>query len=107
MPIPLTVAWLVTKMYEDGGDSKSCGYGYTFLWSYWILEGPRIAAVMVRKPIQSLFLFERVLIFEMNPLRPTLRASLATQAQSSGIAGLLATDPISSTPWTYPQRPHS
>ena len=47
MPIPLTIAWLVTKMYEQEADSKYCGQGYTFLSSYWILEGPRIAAVMV------------------------------------------------------------
>ena len=65
MPIPLTIAWLVTKMYEDGGDSKSCGYGYTFLWSYWILEGPRIAAVTVR---QSSFIipFRYDFVFKMN-----------------------------------------
>ena len=56
MPIPLTIAWLVTKMYEEEADSKYCGQGYTFLSSYWILEGPRIAAVMVRTDSHTMFL---------------------------------------------------
>ena len=32
-----------------------------------------------------------------------LRASLVTQAQALGIAGLLVTHPISPTPWIGPQ----
>ena len=46
-PIPLTFAWVITKLYEDKADSTSCGMGYSLLPSYWILEGPRIAAIMV------------------------------------------------------------
>ena len=46
-PIPLTFAWVITKRYEDKADPTYCGIGYSLLPSYWILEGPRIAAIMV------------------------------------------------------------
>ena len=47
-PIPLTCAWVITKSYETKADPTHCEIGYTFLDSYWILEGPRIAAIMVK-----------------------------------------------------------
>ena len=48
LPIPLTVAWLITKAHEGGTDITSCGSDYSFLRSYWILEGPRLAVILVR-----------------------------------------------------------
>jgi hypothetical protein len=46
-PVPLTITWLVTKSYEEEADSTYCGIGYSLLPSYWILEGPRLAAIIV------------------------------------------------------------
>ena len=48
LPIPLTVAWLITKAHESDADTTSCGSGYSFLPSYWILEGPRLTVILVR-----------------------------------------------------------
>ena len=47
LPIPLTIAWVTTKLYEKEADATHCGIGYSLLPSYWILEGPRIACIMV------------------------------------------------------------
>ena len=47
IPIPLTAVWLITMVFDDDADSTHCGQGYSFLSSYWILEGPRIAVIMV------------------------------------------------------------
>ena len=45
-PVPLTISWLIAKSYEAEGDTTYCGdSSYINLWSYWILEGPRIAAL--------------------------------------------------------------
>ena len=51
LPIPLTVAWLITKAHEGDTDITSCGSGYSFLPSYWILEGPRLAVILVRNTL--------------------------------------------------------
>ena len=51
-PIPLTCAWVITKSYEAKADPTHCEIGYTFLDSYWILEGPRIAAIMVKNYVK-------------------------------------------------------
>jgi len=48
LPIPLTIAWVTTKFYEKEANSTHCGIGYSLLSSYWILEGPRIACIMVK-----------------------------------------------------------
>jgi len=48
IPIPLTAVWLITMVFDADADSTHCGQGYSFLSSYWILEGPRIAVIMVR-----------------------------------------------------------
>ena len=47
IPIPLTAVWLITMVFDSDADSTHCGQGYSFLPSYWILEGPRIAVIMV------------------------------------------------------------
>ena len=47
LPIPLTIAWLTVKAYEQDTDMSYCDTGYNLMPSYWILEGPRIAAIMV------------------------------------------------------------
>jgi len=48
LPVPLTVAWLITKSYEAETDPNYCGASsYINLKSYWILEGPRFAAFIL------------------------------------------------------------
>ena len=53
LPIPLTVVWLIIKAHESDADLTSCGSGYSFLPSYWILEGPRLAVILVRNGFGS------------------------------------------------------
>lgn len=55
-PIPLTISWLIVKSYEAQADATHCGIGYSLLPSYWILEGPRIAAIML-----NIFILLRVI----------------------------------------------
>ena len=55
LPIPLTIVWLITKAYESDVDLTSCGSGYSFLPSYWILEGPRLAVILVSIRFQRFY----------------------------------------------------
>ena len=55
LPMPLTFAWVTTKLYEKEADSTHCGIGYSLLPSYWILEGPRIACIMVSTGYSKVF----------------------------------------------------
>ena len=51
-PVPLTIAWLIAKSYEAEIDTTFCGdSSYSHLVSYWILEGPRIAALTLNSLI--------------------------------------------------------
>ena len=68
-PIPLTIAWVTTKLYEKEADATHCGIGYSLLPSYWILEGPRIACIMVKLlTYQSSFPNQIRSLFQLNIL---------------------------------------
>ncbi|CAL8147634.1 unnamed protein product [Orchesella dallaii] len=45
VPIPLTVAWAVVTHWQYG--HSTCWWGYNFTGYFWILEGPRLAVLMV------------------------------------------------------------
>ena len=70
LPIPLTIAWVTTKFYEKEANSTHCGIGYSLLSSYWILEGPRIACIMVKYQYFKVFskYFTSNTFFQLNIL---------------------------------------
>ncbi|KAL0852374.1 hypothetical protein ABMA28_000572 [Loxostege sticticalis] len=82
LPLIITIVWAaVTGMHYKNEVVKHCWYGYNFLPIYWIVQGPRLAVVLVN----LIFLLNilRVLVIkirrtdntELNKVRKALRAA--------------------------------